>query len=134
MNLATVEKRVRQEVANELKGRELDLKERRGESEVKEIEARAVQIGVQAAFSAMQAGAQIAQMPLIAPIADVVMQGAGYRQPRPMADDPNFPTPDATPIAPQSLVAPQDRQNTNPPFAPLSDKGGAPLKGGETAE
>ncbi len=39
-----------------LKRRELELKERKAESEIKEIDARSVQIGVQAAYSAMQAG------------------------------------------------------------------------------
>ncbi len=35
-------------------------------------------------------------MPQIAPIADVVMQGAGYQRPNPMGDDPNFPTAEQT--------------------------------------
>lgn len=129
-----VEKRVRQEVANELKARELELKERRGESEVKEIEARSVQIGVQAAFSAMQAGAQIAQMPLIAPIADVVMQGAGYRQPNPMGDDPNFPqpvTPSITGLP--GRVGGGVSQNTSPIFPPVPDDGSSPMRGIETS-
>ena len=47
------------------------------------IVAKAVQIGVQSAFAAMQAGAQVAQMPMIAPIADTMMQGAGYKRPNP---------------------------------------------------
>lgn len=41
---------------NDIKRRELALKEQRTASEIKEIEARAVQIGVQAAYAAMQAG------------------------------------------------------------------------------
>nr|WP_314711157.1 hypothetical protein [uncultured Comamonas sp.] len=98
-----VEKRIQVEVAqalkeagNELKARELDMKERKTEAEIKQIMAQAVQIGVQAAFSAMQGGAQVAQMPMIAPIADSIMQGAGYQKPSPGGDDPNFPTPAQT--------------------------------------
>ena len=52
----------------EVKARELELKERKVESEIKGLDAKSVQIGVQAAYSAMQAGAQVAQMPMIAPV------------------------------------------------------------------
>lgn len=51
---------------------------------------------MQAAFAAMQGGAQVAQMPMIVPIADAIMQGAGYPRPSPGGDDPNFPTPAQT--------------------------------------
>lgn len=44
----------------------------------------------------MQGGAQVAQMPMIVPIADAIMQGAGYPRPSPGGDDPNFPTPAQT--------------------------------------
>lgn len=134
-----VEKRVRADIANELKAREVELKERRGESEIREIESRAVQIGVQAAFSAMQAGAQIAQMPMIAPIADAVMQGAGYQRPNPMGDDPNFPVADQT--AAMNMQAPYVQpggpdtavnQNTSPQFPPIPDDGASPMQGIET--
>jgi len=78
----------------DLKERELDIKERKADSEVKNLDAKAVQVGVQAAFSAMQAGAQVAEQPMIAPIADAVMQGAGYQRPNPAGQDPNFPVPE----------------------------------------
>lgn len=84
------------QAGNDIKLRELELKERKASSEIKEIDARSVQIGVQAAYSAMQAGAQVAQMPQIAPIADEVMKGAGYQRPNPLGDDPNFPVADQT--------------------------------------
>lgn len=79
---------------NEIKLQELKLKERKTDSEIANLDARSVQVGVQAAYSAMQGGAQVAQMPQIAPIADQIMQGAGYQRPNPMGDDPNFITPD----------------------------------------
>lgn len=96
-----IEQRIKDAVAqalkdsgNEIKLQELQLKERKSDSEIRNLDAKAVQIGVQAAYSAMQAGAQVAQMPQIAPIADQVMQGAGYQRPNPMGDDPNFITPE----------------------------------------
>lgn len=123
-----VEKRVREEIANQLKARELDLKERLTEAQVKQIMAQAVQTGVQAAFSAMQGGAQVAQMPMIAPIADAIMQGAGYQRPSPGGDDPNFPVPPAG-LAPAD-AAPEVQQNTSPTFPPRAESG---MRGIETA-
>lgn len=94
-----IEQRIKDAVAqalkdsgNEIKLQELMLKERKTDSEIKKLDAHSVQIGVQAAYSAMQGGAQIAQMPQIAPIADQIMQGAGYQRPNPGGDDPNFIT------------------------------------------
>jgi hypothetical protein len=72
-----VEKHIQEKIAealklagNDLKARELDMKERLTDAQVEQIMAQAVQTGVQAAFAAMQGGAQVAQMPMIAPIAD----------------------------------------------------------------
>jgi len=136
------------DAGHDLKERELELKERKATSEVKEIDARAVQIGVQAAFSAMQAGAQVAQMPMIAPIADAVMQGAGYQRPNPAGHDPNFPVPSET--AAMDIRSPYTQgegaelgseqlgdlaevnQNTSPQFPPVPDDGASPMQGIET--
>lgn len=57
--------------------------------------AQAVKTGVEAAFSAMQAGEVIAAVPQVAPIADEVMKAAGYTVPNPVGVDPNFPIPPA---------------------------------------
>lgn len=135
-----IEERIKQAVddalakaGNDLKARELDMKERKTTEEIEEIRARAVQIGVQAAYSAMQAGAQVAQMPQIAPIADVVMQGAGYKRPNPLGDDPNFPQPMVAPVAPvQPGVMPEVQQNTSPAFPSVPQDGGSPMAGIET--
>lgn len=152
-----VEKRIQEAVAqalkdagNELKARELDMKERKTDAEIQQIMAQAVQIGVQAAFSAMQGGAQVAQMPMIAPIADAIMQGAGYRKPTPGGDDPNFPTADQTaamnikspyiqgqgPDAVAALPtdgAPTDvRKNTSPGFPPVPQQAEQGTRGIET--
>lgn len=136
------------DAGNELKERELQIKERKADSEVKNLDAKAVQIGVQAAFAAMQAGAQVAQMPMIAPIADTIMQGAGYQRPSPMGDDPDFPTPEqaaATDIrnpyvqgegaqlgSEQIAELAQVNQNTSPAFPPVPDDGASPMQGIET--
>jgi hypothetical protein len=137
-----------QKSGNEIKERELALKTRIAESEIKGLDAKAVQIGVQAAFSAMQAGAQIAQLPQIAPIADVVMQGAGYQAPNPAGDDPNFPQPGEAAMRPAQTqvrvnaemapgelpenVIPGVRENTSPEFPPVPQQAGSGMQGIET--
>lgn len=137
-----VEKRVRDEIANQLKSRELDIKERLTDAQVKQMMAQAVQAGVQAAFSAMQGGVQVAQMPMIAPIADAIMQGAGYVRPE-GGQDPNFPQP--AQVAAMNIKSPylqgqgpasevqastQVRENTSPEFPPRAGTG---MHGIETA-
>lgn len=91
-----IEQGVQQELAKkmyDLKARELDMKENLNEATIKRIIAETVQTYVQSSFSSMQAGAQIAQMPMIAPIADAVMQTAGFQNQVPQGVDPNFPQP-----------------------------------------
>ncbi len=136
---------------HDLKTRELDIKDRKANSEIKQIDAQSVQIGVQAAFSAMQGGAQVAQMPMIAPIADAIMQGAGYQRPNPGGDDPNFPVaaqtaamnikspyiqgqPDGGQVAADeaAVAAPPVHANTSPEFPPVPDDGSSPMQGIET--
>lgn len=131
-----VEKRIKDEVqkalvqaGHELKARELDMKERVSDAQIKQMMAQAVQTGVQAAFSAMQAGAQVAQMPQIAPVADAIMQGAGYIKPV-RSDDPNFPI--AQVPMPAAEAMPPVNQNTSPTFPPVPDDGTSPMAGIET--
>lgn len=90
--------------ANDIKLREIELKERKADSEVKGLDAKAVQIGVNSAFAAMQAGEKIAMVPQIAPIADEIMKGAGYQLPTPGGVDPEFPT--ANNIVPSNTSQP----------------------------
>lgn len=154
-----VEQRIQQAVqdalakaGNDLKARELDMKERLTEAQIKQIMAQAVQTGVQAAFSAMQGGAQVAQMPMIAPIADEIMKGAGYQKPTPGGDDPNFPTAGQTAAmnikspyiqgegaegAPaeaqaEAGAAPDVRANTSPAFPPVPQQAEQGMTGIET--
>ena len=132
----------------DLEARKVEILERKANSEIKGLDAKAVQVGVQAAFSAMQAGAQIAQMPMIAPIADAVMQGAGYQRPNPLGDDPNFPVADQTAamniaspyvqgqgaesVATPEGESPEVRTNTSPTYPPVPDDGTSPMQGIET--
>lgn len=134
-----VEQRIKEAVqqalaqaGNDLKARELDLKERLTDAQVKQIVAQAVQTTVQAMFSAMQGGAQVAQMPLIAPIADKMMQDAGYRRPSPVGDDPDFLVPASPAPSAQAAAAPPVHENTSPSFPPVPDDGASPMQGIET--
>lgn len=135
------------DAAHDIKQQELAIKQQRAESEIKNLDAKAVQIGVQAAFSAMQGAAQIAQMPMIAPIADEVMKGAGYKRPSPMGDDPNFPVAAETAarqirspyiegqgaqIGSEQLPIAQVQQNTSPAFPPVPQEPSAGMRGIET--
>ena len=91
-------------------------------------------------------------MPMIAPIADEVMRGAGYQRPNPAGADPDFPTPDATaamnmphpyiqggggaaaaiPAEEEAAAAPPVRENTSPAFPPVPQEGGTGQRGIET--
>lgn len=135
-----IREQVKQELMMELKERELALKEREIAAREKLLQAQTVQTGVQASYSAMQAGAQVAQMPQIAPIADVVMQGAGYQRPDPMGDDPEFPTPVGVAPEPQpdgggggaAEQAPNVQENTSPAFPPVPQQPAQGMDGIET--
>lgn len=132
-----IREQVKQELMHDLKSRELDLKEHKTAAEIKQIMANAVQIGVQAAFSAMQGGAQIAQMPTIAPIADAIMQKAGYQKPDPGGDDPNYPTAEVLPAGPLphdsgGAAIDQVQANTSPAFPPVPQQAPTGQQGIET--
>lgn len=116
----------------DIKNKEFELKQQLSASEIKEREAKAVQIGVQAAYAAMQAGAQVAQIPQIAPVADEIMKSAGYQAPNPIGDDPNYPTA-AMPVASVgSEQLPQVQTNTSPAMPPVPQQAPSPMKGVET--
>ena len=74
----------------------------------------------------------MAQMPQIAPVADAIMQGAGYIRPT-RSDDPDFPTA-SVPVAPgPAPLLPGVQQNTSPTFPPVPDDGDSAMAGIETA-
>lgn len=62
-------------------------------AEIDKIKADTVKSGVDTTFSATQAAQTIAQIPEVAPMADVVMSAAGWQAPSPAGDDPNLPQP-----------------------------------------
>lgn len=116
---------------NEIKQREIAIKERKADSEIREIDAKSVQLGVLSAYSAMQAGSQIAQIPQIAPIADEVMKGAGYQIPQ-RGDDPNFPVANMPTMPIQPTQAMPVQENTSPAMPPVPQQPQSPMKGIET--
>ena len=131
----------KKELQHDLKARELDLREREIAATEKLKSAQTVQTGVQASYSAMQAGAQVAQMPAIAPVADVIMQRAGYQKPDPMGDDPDFVTPAGPgggplpagggplPAGGGAGAALDVRANTSPAFPPVPQQPEQPEQG-----
>lgn len=131
-----IREQVKQELMHDLKERELAMKEAESEARIKQLMAQAVQTGVQAAFSAMQAGAQVAQMPMIAPIADEVMKSAGYQRPSPGGDDPDYPTTAGVPMQPaptgQGVELGDVQQNTSPSFPPVPQQAEQGMTGIET--
>lgn len=78
---------------NELKAREVQIKERKADAEIAKLVAESVESGLRAAFAAMQGAQVVTQMPQTAPVADVLMQNAGWRPPTPAGVDPNIPAP-----------------------------------------
>ncbi len=101
------------------------------QAEIAKIVAETVATGVASAFSAMQGGAQIAQMPQIAPIADSIMMSAGYQAPTPAGVDPNFPIPQGVPHV-QPGAMPGVQNNTSPQFPPVPQQAESPMQGIET--
>ncbi|WP_313080475.1 hypothetical protein [Pulveribacter sp.] len=139
-----IREQVKRELMHDIKEREVALKERVGDAQIEKLVREAVQVGVQSAFSAMQAGAQVAQMPMIAPVADAIMQGQGYQRPA-AGDDPNFPTADVQAAVqmkepylqgqgrPGEEGAAAVRENTSPQFPPVPQEPGTGQRGIETA-
>ena len=125
----------------EIKDRELALKYPAGSSEAKDalIRAQAVEVGVKAAFAAIQTAGAIVQTPQISPVADEVMRLAGYQTPNPVGVDPNYPMPGQSMPAVDPALAgdfidgvPPVQQNTSPELPPVPQQPGSPMQGIET--
>lgn len=117
-----IEKRIKQEVAdalakagNDLKARELDMKERLTEAQIKKIIADAVQAGVTGMFSATQAANQIAAIPAIAPLADALLMSAGFK------DQDAAPIVPEAPAGIEAVPLPGAQTNTSPNMPPVPD-------------
>ena len=75
--------------------------------EVSKLDTESMLKRVESMFSALQAAQVVAMNPTVAPIADTIAQGAGFKDQA--GQDPNIPQP-AAPMAPPpvELVPPQD--------------------------
>ncbi len=102
-----------QKAQHELKSRELDIKESKTAAEIDKIVSEAVNNSLEAFYSATQAGMQIASAPAIAPIADQLLQSAGYEDKNAA---PIIPGPVGVPV--DQAVQPNVVQNTSPQFPP----------------
>ena len=102
------------DAAYDLRQRELELKydPEKMRAELDKTISEVVKNNVASAFAAMQAGEKIALVPAIAPVADVVMEKSGWRQPTPAGQDPNFIAPPQPGIAPEPM--PVDGQGVMP--------------------
>lgn len=115
------------DAGNELKARELDMKERLTDAQIRKVIADAVQSGIAGTFAAMQAGEKIALNPMIAPIGDIVMKQAGWQAPNPVGQDPNIPAPEQAQIVqdPGGIPGDTDPLTPQPPMQPQSPSVGA---------
>ena len=116
---------VKQALANaavELKGRELDLKysPEKMRADIAKIVSETVESGVRSSFSAMQAAQTVAQLPMVAPIADVLLQNAGWQAPTPKGMDPNIPQPSVAMPEQPAMAVPGDTSPQTPanPMSP----------------
>lgn len=111
----------------QVKERELDLKysPERQQAEIRKIVAETVESGLRAAFAAMQGAQVVASMPQVAPVADVLMQNAGWTPPTPAGQDPNIPAPQGLPAPVVDMAAGDTSPNT--PAAPMEP--GSPMEG-----
>lgn len=115
------------DAGNELKARELDMKERLTDAQIRKVIADAVQSGIAGTFAAMQAGEKIALNPMIAPIGDIVMKQAGWQAPNPVGQDPNIPAPEQAQTVqdPGGIPGDTDPLTPQPPMQPQSPSVGA---------
>lgn len=95
----------------------IDAQVREIEARIELIKSQAVEKGTTSIFSAMQAGEVLASAPQVAPIADKIMQAAGYQTPSPAGVDPNFPVAEAAvPAAQAGPIDLPESGNTSPQF------------------
>jgi hypothetical protein len=76
--------------AMEIKLKEIEIKMRLADAQIKQLEAQGVKTLVESQYSAMQGGSQVTMQPAITPVADEILVNAGYQQPQPAGVDPGF--------------------------------------------
>lgn len=82
--------------------------------ETKQIAANRVKQGVEGEYSAIRTAQVIAAMPQVAPIADSILQTAGYTPPNPVGVDPNIAYPE------QAIPTKVDFHSNADPLSPTS--------------
>lgn len=87
------------------------------DAQIEKLTAEKVTKMMEGIYAAMQAGEVLATVPQVAPIADKLMQAAGYTIPNPAGVDPNFPiAPAAAEAAAAGPIALPASGNTDPRF------------------
>lgn len=87
------------------------------DAQIEKLTAEKVTKLLEGIYAAMQAGEVLATVPQVAPIADKLMQAAGYTTPNPAGIDPNFPiAPAAQQAAATGPIALPQSGNTDPRF------------------
>ena len=94
------------------------------EADVKSVNAGAIETIVKAVYASMQAGQVVATLPQVAPVADAILEGAGYQDQG--GDDPNIPQPMGMEVPPPEVNA-----NTSPMSPPVAP---SPMNGVETIQ
>jgi hypothetical protein len=74
----------------ELKVKELDIKLRLADAQIRQLESQGIKTSVEAQYAAMQGAGQVVMQPAITPVADEILINAGYQQPQPAGVDPGF--------------------------------------------
>lgn len=85
------------------------------QAETRRIQAQTVKEGVEGVYSAVQTAEVITAIPAVSPVADKVLQGAGYIPPEPMGVDPNLPQP---PGSGSVTMLPINNRHTGAQFQP----------------
>lgn len=147
-----IKEQVKHELMYDLELRKVAIQERTGNAQVEKLIRDAIQVAVTTTFTSMQAAGQLAMNPAIAPIADKVLQDAGYQPATPAGVDPNYDQLNlAAPVTgaamadtagaaeqAQAMGAPQDdsipgaAQNTSPAFPPVPQGAATGMAGIET--
>jgi len=108
----------------ELKSRELAIKERVADQTIENMIADKVKVLVDAQFAAYGVGQQVMMSPIVAPVADSVLENAGYQAPTPVGNYPdlNIPAQPQQPIQAMPIAT-----NTSPQFPPRPQGDEAPM-------
>lgn len=100
-------------------------------AQINEAVARAFKTNVDAFYAGNQTGAVIATNAAIAPLADSIIQEAGFQSPNP-GDDPQMPVPAAAAPVEDVAGTPGVVANTSPASPPVPQSPPSPMRGVET--